>query len=100
MVVKDGKITTVGSDTKIDVVRIGLYHSDKSGVTTMMHEIVHSEAIHSGGDVKAGDLPSSQAGPAEKEGQRVAAEAPDISKADAEGILDKLVETKEVTFEH
>jgi hypothetical protein len=68
---------------EIDSSRIRRYHADPSGATTVVHEFHHAPAFKNGGDPVLGDLPSSATGPAEIEGQRVAAEEPDISEADA-----------------
>jgi hypothetical protein len=62
-----------------------------SGVTTVMHEMHHVEAMRTGGNPGAGDLPSSQTGPTEKEGQRVAAQPPDLTKQQALQVLQNLL---------
>ncbi len=89
--VSNGKTTVTGSDTKVDMNRIGTYHPDKTGVTTLVHELYHNNALRTGQDAAAGDKPTSSTGPAEQEGQRVAAQAPDLTKQQAQQELQRLI---------
>jgi hypothetical protein len=87
----NGKVAVTGSDSQIDTKRIATYHADKTGVTTLMHEFDHVQAIRSGKDPADGDRPTSAKGPAEKEGQRMAAQPADLTEQQAQQLFQSLV---------
>jgi RHS repeat-associated protein len=86
----------IGVTVGIDPVAVRSAHpTDKSGVTTTAHGAHHAEAAIGGmglEEVRAtGDFPSSEQGAAEKFGQEVAAEEPDITEEEASRMLDELL---------
>src|SRR5207244_1927061 len=52
--VANNKVQITGVDTVIDTQRIGTYHADQSGMTTMAHELNHVQAFRTGGNAQAG----------------------------------------------
>jgi RHS repeat-associated protein len=65
--------------------------SDDSGVTTLGHELYHTRDIFSGmsdQEIRSGDEPSPTTGPAERAGEAIRSEQPDITQEEAERILD------------
>jgi len=88
-----------GISIGIDAKAVEIAHpTDKTGVTTTAHGAHHAEAALGGMSIQevraTGDNPTSEEGPAEQFGQRVAAEKPDLTEEQAEKYLDELLESK------
>ena len=88
-----GQFVVTGSTMTIDTNAISQHHPDNSGVTTTAHEFQHVNDLRSGGvtQMLSGDAPTSATGPAERHGQTVAAENPDLTRAQARELVDQLI---------
>lgn len=92
-----GSLVVTGATTTLDTAMIQTRHADSSGVTTAAHERSHAlevQAGKTGAALEQGDKPTNATGPAEKYGQQVAAEKPDISELMARRLIDQLVPVK------
>lgn len=94
--VKDGKFVATGADVKLDGERIRKYHADPTGVNTTAHELYHTLDVREGkvGDeLKKGDLPANETGPAAQAGTATQLEDPTLTPEQAERLLDELLDT-------
>jgi hypothetical protein len=81
-----------GAIVNIDTYAVSQLHPDKSGVTITDHENYHAQDMLEQkplAEVAKGDFPSSETGPAERQGRQTAAEQPTMSRKDAEKLLDR-----------
>jgi RHS repeat-associated protein len=88
-----GDVTTVG--VNIDVNAVQNYHDDDSGVTTVGHELYHVNdqfSDLSNEELREGDSPTAESGPAEQYGHSIFAEEPDITEEEARILLDEWLE--------
>lgn len=83
-------IRTSGAEVSVDTYAISKAHPDRSGVTTVGHETYHAEDLRqqcTDADVALGDSPTSATGPAEAFGASISDEEPDISRSEAEALV-------------
>jgi len=89
--VLNGKAVVNAADVKIDTARVKRWGPDTSGVTTVAHELVHTNTMRSGGNPAADDLPTNATGRAETEGRRVSAQPNALTKQQAQQLLQQLI---------
>ncbi len=83
-----------GAEISIDTTAVEALHYDRSGVAITDHEIYHAQDMLQQKpleEIRKGDLPTSDTGPAEVQGRATASEKPDISKAEAREMLNELL---------
>jgi hypothetical protein len=86
-----GKVVVKSADVKIDTARVTRWGPDRSGVTTVIHELVHTNTIRSGKEPAIDDLPSNSTGRAETEGRRVSGQPNALTKREAQAVLQQLI---------
>jgi RHS repeat-associated protein len=89
---QDGSYTYPTIDFLLDRTTIQKHHYDKTGFTTFGHETYHLMGFLGGWDpatIDRGHKPANDTGPAELFGKLMAAEKPDISREEAEKIVNR-----------
>lgn len=97
VVVQGGAVNRVGADVKLDTTAIRGFHADRTGVQTFNHEIYHAKDLADGKtfeQVRAGDMPTNETGPAADYGKQVAEELPDLSPEAARAIVRSWLENR------
>lgn len=89
-----GNVTYTGAVVSVDTNAVKQVGHDKTGVTTMVHEIYHATDFQqqkSYSEVAKGDKPTAATGPAEAFGKSVSQEKPDISKKEAKKVVEEML---------